>query len=226
MNEFVSYLNTLHNASGCNEHAIAENNVSDTDIYSSKLKFQRKITEVLIKKLTLWRGKIVILTGHAGDGKTSILQTIIETCTGNKMDPNEKVIEITLEDGKKLLCVKDMSDHEKERQIALMKRAFEEQHIGNNCILISNTGPLFNVLLELGVEEEKIIQMLDNKKIQEVSCEVEGDRKVSIIVANLALFDNSDIVDKYIKNIVNSELWADCEGCNKKIVRFILIRKL
>ena len=216
MNDFVSYLNTLHNASGCNEHAIAENNVSDTDVYSRRLNFQREITEVLIQKLTLERGKIVILTGHAGDGKTSILQTIIEKCTGNRMNANEKEIEITFQDGKKLLCVKDMSEHEKEKQIALMKRAFDEQYTGNNCILISNTGPLFNVLLELGVEEEKIIRILDNKKMQESSFEVEGNRNVSAIVANLALFDNSDIVEKYIQNIVNPVLWTDCENCIKK----------
>lgn len=216
MNEFVSYLNTLHNASASNEGAYAENIDSDKDIYSGKLKFDRKITEQLYDTLILQRGKIVILTGHAGDGKTRILQEIIEKFTGNKMDVNEKEIEVNFEDGKKLLCVKDMSEHEKERQIALMKRAIDEQNIGNNCILISNTGPLFNVLLELGVEEEKIIQMLDHKKIQEISCEIEKTRNVSVIVANLALFDNSDIVDKYIKNIVNPQLWVDCEDCSKR----------
>ena len=93
MNEFVSYLNTLHNASASNEGAYAENIDSDKDIYSGKLKFDRKITEQLYDTLILQRGKIVILTGHAGDGKTRILQEIIEKFTGNKMDVNEKEIE-------------------------------------------------------------------------------------------------------------------------------------
>lgn len=216
MNDFVSYLNMLHNASGCNEHAIAENNVSDKDVYSEKLKFKREITDVLIEKLTSQSGKIVILTGHAGDGKTSILQTIVEHCTGKRMNPNEKAFVITLDNGKKLFCVKDMSEHEREEQITLMKQAFDKQRSGDNCILISNTGPLFNVLLELGVEEEKIIQMLDNKKMQEVTCNVEGNKEVSVILANLALFDNSDIVEKYIEKIVQPELWTDCQICNKK----------
>ena len=53
MNEFVSYLNTLHNASASNEGAYAENIDSDKDIYSGKLKFDRKITEQLYDTLIL-----------------------------------------------------------------------------------------------------------------------------------------------------------------------------
>ena len=215
-NEFVSYLNTLHNASGCNEHAIAENNVSEKDCYSRQLKFEREITKRLLEIITHKEGKVIILTGHAGDGKTSILQTIVEKCSKKPMAGNELEGDIILENQKHIHYVKDMSEHEREKQIAIVKEAFLAQKNNVTVILISNTGPLFNVLQELDIEEEKIIKMLDTKTLEEDLFSIAGVKDVPVLVANLALFDNSDIIEKYIEKIVNPVLWEPCSQCEKK----------
>lgn len=215
-NEFVSYLNTLHNASGCNEHAIAENNISDKDCYSSQLRFEREISKKLLKVITEENGKVVILTGHAGDGKTSILQTLVEKCTGKQMDGSDLEGDIILQNQKRIHYVKDMSEHEKKKQISIVKEAFYAQKRKESVILISNTGPLFNVLQELGIEEEKIIKMLDTKTLEEDLFSIEDMKDVPVLVANLALFDNSDIIEKYIEKIINPVLWEPCGQCEKK----------
>lgn len=215
-NEFVSYLNTLHNASGCNEHAIAENNVSDKDCYSRQLKFERKITKELLKKVTEEEGKVIILTGHAGDGKTSILQTIIEECSGKQMDGKLLEDDIVFQNHKHIHYVKDMSEHEREKQISIVKEAFRAQKQKKSVILVSNTGPLFNAFQELGVEEEKIIKMLDTRTLKEELFSIEEVKDVSVLVANLALFDNSDVIEKYIDKIINPILWEPCGECEKR----------
>lgn len=215
-NEFVSYLNTLHNASGCNEHAIAENNVNEKDGYSKQLEFEREITKKLLDIMRAKEGKVIILTGHAGDGKTSILQAIVEKCSGKQMDGNELEGDMVLENGKHIHYVKDMSEHEREKQISIVKQAFLAQKNRETVILISNTGPLFNVLQELGIEEEKIIKMLDTKTVEEDLFSIEDMEDVPVLVANLALFDNSDIVGKYIEKITNPILWEVCNQCDKR----------
>lgn len=215
-NEFVSYLNTLHHASGCNEHAIAENNVSEKDCYSRQLKFEREISKKLLKIITAEDGRVVILTGHAGDGKTSILQTLVEKCSGKQMNGNDLEGDIILQNQKHIHYVKDMSEHEREKQISIVKEAFMAQKRKESVILISNTGPLFNVLQELGIEEEKIIKILDTKTLEEDLFSIEGVRDVPVLVANLALFDNSDIIEKYIEKMINPALWEPCIQCEKK----------
>lgn len=216
MNPFVGYLNTLHNASGSNEHAIAENNIGEKDFFSKELFFHRNISEQLFKKLINGDGQIVILTGHAGDGKTSILQEIIRKCTGEELASNQLEGKVTYENGRNIYYVKDMSEHEKEKQISIFKEAISIQERKESIILISNTGPLFNILQELGMEEEKIIQMLDTREFAMVNERLDGKENVSILVANLALFDNSDIIAKFIERVVNEELWKPCMQCEKQ----------
>ena len=215
-NDFVSYLNTLHNASGCNEHSIAENNMGDADEFRDKLRFERAITNQLMSNIEQERGNIIILTGHAGDGKTSILQDIYEEFTGKKMDSKKLKGDFRLSDQSKVYYVKDMSEHAREEQLQIMKDAFVAQRQNESSIIISNTGPLFNVLQELGAAESDIIQMLDTKELSKDYYDFKDEKGISIIVANLALFDNSDIIEKYIDKILNKELWENCESCNKK----------
>ncbi|MCI8407844.1 MAG: ATP-binding protein [Lachnospiraceae bacterium] len=215
-NGFVRYLNTMHNASGSNEHAIAENNISEKDAFSSKILFERNITEKIIETLTTGVGKIVILTGHAGDGKTSILQEIVRRCTGREMDSCKLKDEFAHESQRKIHYIKDMSEHERKEQIQIFRDAICAVKKEESVILISNTGPLFHVLQELGMEEERIIEVLDTTQLKENTEDFPEYPNVPIVVANLALFDNSDIIGKFLEKAMQEELWSDCQDCEKR----------
>ena len=215
-NGFVSYLNTMHNASGSNEHAIAENNINDKDNFSGEILFERNITEKIIEKLCESLGKIVILTGHAGDGKTSILQEIVRRCTGKEMDARKLQDDFIYRNNRHIHYVKDMSEHEKEEQIQIFREAIQAVKREESVILISNTGPLFHALQELGMEEERIIELLDTTKLkenQENFCEY---GIIPIVVVNLALFDNSDIIGKFLEKTLQEKLWSECQNCEKR----------
>ena len=215
-NGFVSYLNTMHNASGSNEHAIAENNINSKDNYSKTILFERNITEKIIEKLCKGMGKVVILTGHAGDGKTSILQEIVRRCTGKEMDSEKLQDEFVYENNRHIHYVKDMSEHEREEQIQIFREAMEGVKKEESVILISNTGPLFHSLQELGMGEERIIELLDTTELKENEENFRDYEKVPIVVVNLALFDNSDIIGKFLEKTLQEELWSNCQSCEKR----------
>lgn len=215
-NGFVSYLNTMHNASGSNEHAIAENNINDKDNFSQEILFERNITEKIIEKLCEGLGKIVILTGHAGDGKTSILQEIVRRCTGKEMDARKLQDDFIYRNNRHIHYIKDMSEHEKEEQIQIFREAIQAVKREESVILISNTGPLFHALQELGMEEERIIELLDTTKLKENQENFREYGTVPIVVVNLALFDNSDIIGKFLEKTLQEKLWSDCQNCEKR----------
>lgn len=215
-NGFVSYLNTMHNASGSNEHAIAENNIGSKDSYSRQLQFERNITGKIIEKLLGGMGKVVILTGHAGDGKTNILQELVRTCTGKELDPLKLEDEFIHESNRHVHYVKDMSEHEQEKQIQIFKEAVAAVQRNESAILISNTGPLFHVLREMGMEEERIIALLDTEGLTEYIEKFGKYQNVPIVVANLALFDNSDVIGKFLEKTLQENLWSDCQSCEKR----------
>lgn len=206
----------MHNASGSNENAIAENNGTGKDDYSRKVLFERTITDKIIEEATRGLGKIVILTGHAGDGKTKILQDIVRRCTGREMDPEKLMDEFISANNQHVHYVKDMSEHEKTEQIDIFRKAIQAVKRNESVILISNTGPLFHVLQEIGMEEEKMIELLDTTTLKEYQEDMEGYIKVPILVANLALFDNSDIIGKYLEKVLQEELWSPCKTCEKR----------
>ena len=79
INPFVSYMNTLSNASAGNENATAENQIGNE--FFAKIHVQNPVTEYIYERLVINREN-VILTGNAGDGKTTIAAEIVGRVTG------------------------------------------------------------------------------------------------------------------------------------------------
>ena len=74
-NKFVDYLNSMNNADSSNENALAESPILSE--YYDFIKIERKLGEYIYDYLIKDEKKAIILTGHAGDGKTSILIQIL-----------------------------------------------------------------------------------------------------------------------------------------------------
>ena len=68
-NKFVNYLNTLHSYSGHNANVFGEKNVENE--YYKSMMVEVPLCDFIINELTNKAPHIVMLTGHAGDGKTS-----------------------------------------------------------------------------------------------------------------------------------------------------------
>ena len=76
MNSFVDYLNSMNNASSDTIAALAESHVNSP--FFRKIQIERNLGKYLSKRISSGEHLAVVLTGHAGDGKTSILVQILQ----------------------------------------------------------------------------------------------------------------------------------------------------
>ena len=126
-NSFVSYLNSMNNAGSDTAAALAESQVLNE--YYSRIKIERKLGRYISDRIRSGEKNVFILTGHAGDGKTSILVQVLSDL--GMLAPKEK-IEVEKDydkDGIKLYSVKDMSELSSDEQLRFLSKAFK--HI--NC---------------------------------------------------------------------------------------------
>lgn len=75
-NGFISYLNSLHNLGANGSHALAESQALSP--YFSEIYEPFPIIDQLIETLTDKIPRVVVITGHAGDGKSSIALDIFK----------------------------------------------------------------------------------------------------------------------------------------------------
>ena len=77
MNEFVNYLNSTNNVGGNSTGSLAESQVKSR--FYDSVKVDRKLGNYITDCVTSGNHQAFILTGHAGDGKTSILVQVLKT---------------------------------------------------------------------------------------------------------------------------------------------------
>lgn len=219
MNEFISYLNSTNNAGGNSTGSLAESQVKST--YYDSVKVDRKLGTYITDCVCAGDHKAFILTGHAGDGKTSILVQVLKTL-GYLQNGAGLSIE---EEFNNFLYVKDMSEIAAERQAEALKKALHAPHDGKTSLLISNTGPLlktFEALVKEQIETtggaftEKDRLALQSTLLTQLDTnndEVITVADCSFILVNIARVDNVPFAVKILKNILNPNLWSPCSGC-------------
>jgi len=212
MNDFVNYLNSMNNANANNINALAESQVNNN--YYDEIQIDRKIGQYIIKKIKSGEKSTFILTGHAGDGKTSILVQILKSL--NLLSKTEKLKEkdIKLSPYGEILYIKDMSELTKQKQTKYLVEALEAPKRGQASILISNTGPLieaFEEIFENKYEiEMKLLKQLDQNKEEKI--EIEG---YTFYLINIARVDNVIFSKKILEKLININFWDKC-NCNLK----------
>ena len=220
MNDFVYYLNSTNNAGSDTTGSLAEAQVKSE--YYDKIKIDRKLGFYITEGLEKQRYEAFILTGHAGDGKTSILVQVLK---------NRKLLaplqgldkEKEYED---FYYVKDMSEIPQDQQATVLKKALHAPSNSKSSLLISNTGPLLKGFIELAKEvreakgeaffdedrinlQSKLLNQLD--KNEDTNIEVEGFR---FILINIARMDNVLFATHILSNILEEGLWGPCQECS------------
>lgn len=219
MNEFINYLNSTNNVGGNSTGSLAESQVKST--YYDSVKVDRKLGTYITDCVCAGDHKAFILTGHAGDGKTSILVQVLKTL-GHLQNGAGLSIE---EEFNNFLYVKDMSEIAAEHQVEALKKALHAPHDGKTSLLISNTGPLlktFEALVKEQIEttggaftekdrlalQSTLLTQLDTNNDEEITV-----ADYSFILVNIARVDNVPFAVKILKNILNPNLWSPCSGC-------------
>lgn len=210
--DFVNYLNTLNRCNGNNRNSTAEANYNHTfahDILFNDTKLVNHIESELFSN----NGK-VLLTGFAGDGKTTLAQIIVENLTGKKK-LNNRIEEFFIEKyNRSLVVIKDLSEYSIEQNDELITNYL----LNNNysVLIVSNTGAIIYRMKEAykllnynsKVEVEKII--LDG-----ISTEDKDGygyinlNTVNISVINLVNHDNLPAAKGILTNIVFHKVWDE-----------------
>ena len=225
MNTFVSYLNSMNNAGSDTAAALAEAQVLND--YYSQIKIDRKLGQYITDRIRSGEKDVYILTGHAGDGKTSILVQVLSSL--GMLAPKEK-IEAEKEyerDGIMLYSVKDMSELSSDKQLQYLTKALEAPQNGMSSILISNTGPLLKCFEEIAQkrteqsgnvfgENERIelqnliLEQLDSNSSEQIT--ISGYK---VMIINIARIDNVDFAAKVLDKILDNSMWSNCANCPK-----------
>ncbi|MFQ9249053.1 MAG: hypothetical protein ACLR3R_17485 [Clostridium paraputrificum] len=229
MNSFIDYLNSLNNASGSNENALAESQILSE--YYSSIVVDRKIASYIFD--LLFKGEnntAIVLTGHAGDGKTSILIQILKEL-GYFRDGVRPLQEYdTYKD--EFLYVKDMSELNEKIQEEVFVKFLTASKNRMSSLLISNTESLINTARRLinntntyssNLEQKNecedfeinLLSNIDKVESGNVPIKVNNEEYVFKVI-NLANIDNTYFVGEIMAKLMQEKLWDKCSDCIAK----------
>lgn len=214
MNEFVKYLNSINSAKSESMNALAESQLLSE--YYSKIEVKREISNVITRYLKKDEPESIILTGHAGDGKTSILiQVLKEFGYFNK---GIKPLKIK-EEFNNLFYIKDMSELSVNQQKELLWKFLKCRKNNMSAMIVSNTGPIINsfkAIFENKVSDEeiekKILKGIENTISDEIEITTDSD-EYRFRMVNIANIDNSYMIESILNKLLDKELWNDCFSC-------------
>lgn len=211
--KYIAYLNSLHNYNAQNPNAYGEKNVGNE--FFQEVAVKVGLCSYIEMQLMNEAPYVLILTGHAGDGKTSIMYQVLKDF-GLEFNADEKVSEIELPTGNKCRCIKDYSELSDEEKLAILRECVELPSKGEFVFMVSNTGPLINTFGELfdaDKREAVKIELID--AMDENSGEIKDIGGYRLGVINVASVDNTNFAVAFVKNLIKDSLWSKCANCEK-----------
>lgn len=217
-NPFVAYLNTLHNRDAANGNALAESQACNE--WFGHIQVEHPLTGKIMDKF-LMQGHHVILTGHAGDGKSTIGLEVYKRLKNlpaqNKLDRELKPREDIEVDGTSISIIKDFSEWDDKSRIQLMVQAGEKD--APAMLLISNTGTLLDAFHKLDDQQGRSRLEMENDLLKVFSQRRPAPvthNGVSYLVINLAMFDNLVLARTIFERMLRKDRWEKCLLCEEK----------
>jgi len=231
-NSFISYLNSLHNLQANGANALAESQALSP--YFGEIYESFPLIDKLIDVLKDGVEKVIILTGHAGDGKSTVALDVLKKLRSLPLaSPLSQPLDEREDIGtsnSRVTIVKDMSELSTERRQQWLHQAFSDP---GSWLIISNTGPLLHSIVDYakitgtdqGVES-KILECLDRP----LSDDLQNKHSLNIfakklVILNLTRLDNVDLGAKILTKLVKHSAWRQCEGCSIELVCPLMLNR-
>jgi len=212
-NTFVAYLNSLHSLDAGNENSMAESQACNPDF--SRIHVEHPLVQDILDSLSSLSGESIILTGHAGDGKSTLALSAYKKLKG--IDTNEKLSEplrsredIELLNGTSIAIIKDLSEWTIKQRNILLDEIVQQ---GIRVLLISNTGALLDTFSEYARKIEIESKAgLRSRLLEAMDAESENFDfgGASFKFYNLALHDNLFLAQKVFSRMLSQENWEVC----------------
>ncbi len=219
-NGFVNYLNTLHNLTPANLNSLAE--AQALNQYFGAIHVPASITDFIIQNLTAENGSHVILTGHAGDGKSTIGLELFKHFKSIPMstpllEPMTRKEQIDVNGAETIVLIKDMSELSEHERIEEFISATSNNYPKTRWFIISNTGNLLETMIHLAdvqrldrlALEDRILQLLEGDEPGRL--ELAG---TSFTVINLARMDNTATAEQLFIKLLDNHNWQCCRECH------------
>lgn len=217
-NPFVAYLNTLHNRDAASGNALAESQACNK--WFGHIHVEHPLTQRISEEL-LNHQHHVILTGHAGDGKSTIGLELYKRLKNlpaqKKLDRELNPREDIYVAGNSVSIVKDFSEWDDKARIELIEQAGKKD--GPAILLISNTGTLLDAFHKLDDQQGRDKLKMENDLLKAFSNSAPSPvthNGVSYVVINLAMFDNLSIARTIFERMVCKDRWEDCIPCEER----------
>ena len=223
--EFIMYLNSLHNYNAQNHNAYGEKNVENK--FFKNVMVRVGLSNYILQSMKNNEPHLIILTGHAGDGKTSIMYQVLSDLNIS-FEPDKKICDYTLDNGKQCRCVKDFSEIADEEKVDVLKEAVSLPNMGKFVFMVANTGPLINTfgaLFSNSDESEKAkIQLIES--MDSNSGNITEIMGYKLCVINVATVDNTYFAVEFLDKITQDELWNNSSNFVKKDYCHILRNRM
>ncbi len=211
-NPFVAYLNSLQRIGGGNENALAEAQACNPNF--SKIRQPHPLADKVYKYLQDETGSHVVLTGHAGDGKTTLALEIFKKLKGFednhllRMQPREDVRNVTI--------IKDLSERDHGNDDSLFKELMSGDR---RFLLVSNTGTLLSILKNNGPEFAENEIDIETAVLEGISSKEGGGQLelngITFRLLNLAQIDNLSLARGIFERMLEKDNWEQCNDCSR-----------
>lgn len=216
-NPFVAYLNTLQGTDANNKGSLAESQAKNP--LFKELRVPHPLAQEILAELTGENGGNVILTGHAGDGKSTLALEVIRVL--RKLPPDDplkdglKKREIISCGERTVSVVKDLSECKEDERGKLADDLFRPGS-GERFLIVSNTGPLLSLFQSNCGPTGENVATVEDRLLGAMDSDVRRTfpfGPVSFAVHNLARKDNLDIGLRMLERMVRSPQWDRCGEC-------------
>lgn len=213
--QFVHYLNSLQRTDGKNENALAESQACNKQF--AAIHVPHPLTDLILSELNKEGGDHIILTGHAGDGKSTIALDLYKRLKGIGADQPLDSPPKPREDIGAIAIIKDLSERDKQEDQALL----EEMASGSRrFLLVSNTGTLIDLTRDNAATFALDPTTIEEQVLRAISAEsgearlVLGDFRFRVF--NLALLDNLSLAKKIFHKMLDPKHWQPCQECERR----------
>lgn len=223
-NGYIAYLNSLHNVTASGANALAESQALNR--YFAELYEPFPLVEELCKTLTDTKERVVLLTGHAGDGKSTVALDVLKRL--RNLPENEPLVkalderEDMLDLNPPVFIVKDMSELTAKQRLDSLDQGFNQP---GSWLIVSNTGPLINSLADFTEKfsgsnniESDVLELLDLPYVEDELGQhtLTGFAK-DLVILNMTRLDNVEIGARVLTRMVNHSAWKQCSGCEAEV---------
>lgn len=211
-NPFVSYLNSLQRSGGGNENALAESQICNAQF--SSIHVEHPLADLIVNELTKSEGNHVILTGHAGDGKSTLAMEVFKKLKGWDQDKPLDAPPQPRENTGSVSVLKDLSERDRSEDLALLD---ELEKRDRRFLLVSNTGTLLDLAKKHAASFDESDVELESRVLDAIRSE-SGKATlrlgtIEFLVLNLALIDNMKLARRVFKKMLAPERWSVCQTC-------------